>query len=202
MTPSALVHIRILGIHLESRLCQTIHMQLNLEAFRNLTCVLPMPVSSATLPYKQASFASCLDQLISLLVSLPLAFIFIVNCYFFFKNMTCITFFRGSLTTGIWLALMTTRLSLFTPFLPSMLSYTAWEVLSMLCSYTSMPLHRCLSPWDAFCWQFTWLMLEASIQTLLLQSHSYFLKIEVGIISMFPLRCVHSSRAQMIILHF
>lgn len=112
--------------------------------------------------------------------------------------MTCVTFFRGSLTAGSWLALIIARLSLSAPFLPS-LSYTepGRSRVCQACSYTSIPLHRYLSPWNAFCGQFTCLILEASIQILLLQSYSYFLKIEVGVITMFPLRCVHSSRIQL-----
>lgn len=83
-----------------------------------------MPISSTTLSYGLASFASCLDYHISLLVSLSLAFIFAVKCYFFLKNLTCIIFFRGSLMTRIQSALIITRLSLSVPFPPSTLSYT------------------------------------------------------------------------------
>lgn len=79
----------------------TIHIQSNLKACRNLSCVPSMPISFTTLSYGQALFASCLDYHISLLFSLPLAFIFVVKCYFFLKNLTCITFFRGSLMTRL-----------------------------------------------------------------------------------------------------
>lgn len=158
------------------------------------------PISSATLPYRRASFASRLYQLISLLVSLPLAFAFVVKHYFFFKNMTCIAFFRGSLTTRIWLALMITRLSLSAPFLPSMLSSTK-PGRSRGCRALMPPFHCtaiCLhgmpsagNPLDSF----------QKLRFLLLQSHSHFVKIEVCVITMFPLHCVHSSRTLMIILH-
>ena len=191
------------GNHLESLLCLTVHIQPNLEAFMCFSRALPMPVSSATLPYGRASFASCLDYHISLLVFLMLAFT-VVKCYFFLKNLTCIPLFRASLRTRSWLTLVITGQSLFSSFPPSMLTYTVnlrspeHAVLLRLHSI-AQPLVSMI----AFCWENSWLILEASIQTLLLlQSHSCLLHTEVGTITLFPLHCVHSSRPPISILLF
>jgi len=93
--------------------------------------------------------------------------------------------------------------ALSTPFQPPCpVTLWAWEVLSMLCSYTLIPLYSCLSPWNAFSWKYTWLILEASIQTLLLESQSCLLQADGGALTTFPLHCVHNSRTLIIICIF
>lgn len=142
----------ILSIHLEnlwhpSRVpALSIHIQLNLEVFRYLSCAAPMPISSASLPYGQASFTSCLDDYISLLVSLPLAFTFVITYYFLLKILICKSFFRDSLRTRNWPYLSPNYYYLLFSLSLSSVTLSALEVLSLPCSCISIPLHSCLSP--------------------------------------------------------
>lgn len=181
------------GNHLESLLCVTVHIQPNLEAFMCFSRALPMPVSSATLPYGQASFASCLDYHISLLVSLMLA-----SKIWPAYHSSGPPWGRGA--GWPWLSLDNHYFPLSLPMLTYTVNPRSPEHAVLLRLHSiAQPLVSMI----AFCWENSWLILEASIQTLLLlQSHSCLLHTEVGTITLFPLHCVHSSRPPISILLF
>lgn len=113
----------------------------------SLTCSRHVTVLCHTALWK-ASFISCLDYHIDLLVSLPLAFTFVVKCCFFLKNITCIPFFRGSLRTRNWLAL-TITICFFSSFHALFHCEPGGPEYAVL--WHLHPLHSYLSPWNAFC---------------------------------------------------
>ena len=161
----------------------------------------------------QASSASCLETLSGLLVSPSSAFTFVVKHYFFLKRNNFFlpsdhitglpSIFQGLLRLRVWPAVIITALCLLVATLHAQLHSEPGVVLSTLCSYTSIPLHICWLPRKPFSWEYTWLILEASIQALFfLQSRSCSLQTALHALTMFPLHWVYRPRTLIIIMQF